>query len=101
MGAFPVKPATFALITAAEGIWRTADKICDKAKDITFDLTHEVIQFERARIAACSLPGIKASDKRMMEYIKEMNTVPIWLKLGDFWRGKGHKPLSYEPDSTW
>ena len=39
VAAFPVKPATYALIGAAGALWKVADKaICDKAKDMTFDL---------------------------------------------------------------
>ena len=49
VAAFPVKPATYALITAAESLWKVADKACDKAKDKTFDLAHEAIKFERSK----------------------------------------------------
>jgi hypothetical protein len=97
VAAFPVKPATYALICAAEALWKVADKACGKAKDMTFDLAHEAIKFERSRVAACSLPGRKANDPRMTKYLMNIKPVPKWLKLGDSLRGKGHKP---EKDET-
>jgi hypothetical protein len=92
VAAFPVKPATYALIGAAGALWKVADVICDKAKDMTFDLVHEVIKFERSRVVACSLPGTKAIDPRMVLSMMAIKPVPKWLKMGDSLRGKGHKP---------
>lgn len=91
VAAFPVMPAARALVTAATAAWTAADKACEKAKLITFDLAHEVLKFEKSRIAACSLPGIKAVDPRMISYGMTIKPVPPLLKIGGPLVGKGHK----------
>ena len=90
VAAFPVMPAARALVTAAKIAWIAADKSCEKAKLITFDLAHEVLKFERLRIAACSLPGTMASDPRQIMYGMSIKPVPPFLRDGDDLTGEGH-----------
>jgi hypothetical protein len=95
VAAFPVMPAAKALVIAATVCWTAADKSCEIAKQITFDLAHEVLKFERSRIAACSMPGMMAVDPRSIMYGMKIKKVPPFLKIGDDLTGKGHKE---EPD---
>ena len=90
VAAFPVMPAARALVTAAKIAWIAADKSCEKAKLITFDLAHEGIKFERGRIAACSLPGTMAADPRQIMYGMSIKPVPDFIKIGGPLTGEGH-----------
>jgi hypothetical protein len=93
MAAFPLEPATFVAINLATKLWKIAKKMTEKAKQLTFDLTHEALTFERGRIASCNMPVIDATKydiKNLHSYGAKLKDVPEFLKFDDNKRGPGH-----------
>ena len=92
--AFPVIPATAALVKAAHMAWKIAEKAVELSKQKTFDLAHEALKFERSRIAACSLPGTSATSSS--SFVQNIQKVPNFLAFNGPKRGKGHTTIPHK-----
>ena len=96
MAAFPLEPAANTAINVAKMAWKQVEKLTEKSKQITFDLAHEALMFERGRIASCAMPLDGNVSRRKMftdmhKYGKKLTERPSFIRLNDTKRGPGHK----------